>query len=428
MHHDDACCFRMPGEGTISVKVDVPSQVKGKSTLELSYYIYPVTLRLPGFVSDARFNRRYTDFEVLRNQLAALYWYCIIPPIPEKESVQDKLTKIPQMVISTTNKEGISTNSEQEMLEYRKISLRRFLQRLAYHPILGSSDLLAKFTNDNEWRQSVREPVKPPRFMNTSVLEELAKTLTSGPTGGGGSGAGSGGSGGSTTNGAAYQAALTMEAVDAATWKATGAYIVELETNLRTLRSRMELLVAQHRKAAVAVSNFAESFGLLAEGEEDEGLRSAIDSVRNTGKAVAQVYVSQSEKESMRLVSTLSYYVGMCASVRETLNHMQCCTQYLGHLDKRANELQAVVDRAQGNNVAQAQRDVNIILEQRRQLQGDLTNAEKTFKEEFVEFHRNKQYDSREMLKVFGELQLGFAEEMRKEWEVLRPSIVALAQ
>ena len=73
----------MAAGAPISVKVDVPSQVKGHGTLEMSYYIYPITMRLPGFMSDARFNRRYSDFETLRDHLSAVSWSCNVPQIPE---------------------------------------------------------------------------------------------------------------------------------------------------------------------------------------------------------------------------------------------------------------------------------------------------------------------------------------------------------
>lgn len=409
----------MTAGAPISVKVDVPSQVKGHGTLEMSYYIYPITMRLPGFMSDARFNRRYSDFETLRAQLSAVYWYCIVPPIPEKESVQDKLGKLPRMV--TTGKDA--PNAEADLLEYRRISLRRFLQRLAYHPILGKSELLQKFTNDNEWRQCTRDPVKAPPFLATS-LEDRAKSWVASTTGS--SVVGSGNTLSVSPSGAAYQSALTQETVDAATWKATGDYVGALEGNLKNLRNLLEALVDRHRRSAVAVNNFAASFGLLAEGEEDAELRSAIESVRDCGRKVADVYSKHADNESTRLVSTLSFYVGMCAAVRETLSHVFSAQHYLRNLVKKGQELQASLARGQQSNVAQAQSDIQFVNEQRARLEEDLHSAEKTFRDEFVLFHENKQYDAKDMLKKFGMLELSFSESMKQEWEALLPMIDTL--
>ncbi|KAG5492116.1 hypothetical protein GH5_01021 [Leishmania sp. Ghana 2012 LV757] len=416
----------MAASNAISVKVDVPSQVRGQGTLEMSYYIYPITMRLPGFMSDARFNRRYTDFETLRSQLCATYWYCIVPPIPEKESVQEKLGKLPRMVTSAKE----TTASEGDLLEYRRISLRRFLQRLAYHPILGKSDLLQKFTNDNEWRQCTRDPVKPPRFISLSPLEEIARSWVPSSSSSGAGAQSSGGAaatpGGVSYTGAAYQAALTQDPVDEATWKATGEYISELESNLKNMRNLLEALVDRHRRAASAVSNFAASFGLLAEGEEDAELRSAIEGVRDCGRKVADVYSKHADNESTRLVSTLSFYVGMCSAVRETLNHMSSARQYLRNLQKKGQELQASAMRAPPGSQAQVQSELHFVNEQRAHLEEDLIGAEKTFSEEFVLFHENKQYDAKDMLKKFGMLELSFSESMKQEWDALRPILESL--
>lgn len=425
----------MAAGAPISVKVDVPSQVKGQGTLEMSYYTYPITMRLLGFLSDARFSRRYSDFETLRAQLCAVYWYCIVPPIPEKESVQDKLGKLPRMV--TNGKE--TPGAEADLLEYRRISLRRFLQRLAYHPILGRSELLQKFTNESEWRQCLRDPVKVPPFLASS-LEERAKSWVlpgAGASAVGGVNAGGAAAAAAQTNtgggvaslspsGAAYHSALTQETVDAATWRATADYVAGLEANLKNLRSLLESLVDRHRRNAVAVNNFAASFGLLAEGEEDAELRGAIEGVRDCGRKVADVYSKHADNESTRLVSTLSFYVGMCAAVRETLSHMFSAQQYLRNLMKKSQDLQANMARGQQSNAAQIQSDIQFVNEQRSRLEEDLASAEKTFREEFILFHENKQYDAKDMLKKFGMLELSFSESMKQEWEVLRPMIETL--
>ncbi|KAG5492661.1 hypothetical protein JKF63_01240 [Porcisia hertigi] len=416
----------MAAVNSISVKVDVPSLVKGHGALEMSYYIYPITLRLPGFMSDAQFSRRYSDFEALRSQLCASFWYCIVPPIPEKESVQDKLGKLPRMVTSAKE----TTTSEGDLLEYRRISLRRFLQRLAYHPVLGKSDLLQKFTNDTEWRQCTRDPVRPPRFMASSSLEEIARSWvpsssTSG-TGAQGRGIGDRMSGSASQTGSAYQLALTHEPVDDATWRATGEYVGELESNLKNMRNVLEALVDRHRRAAAAVSNFATSFGLLAEGEEDAELRSAIEGVRNCGRKVADVYSKHADDESTCLVSTLSFYVGMCAAVRETLNNMFSARQYLRNLQKKGQDLQASVMHGKPGSQAQMQGELNFVNEQRANLEEDLVDAERTFRKEFISFHDNKQIDAKDMLKKFGTLELSFSKSMQQEWDALRPLMESL--
>lgn len=48
------------------------------------------------------------------------------------------------------------------------------------------------------------------------------------------------------------------------------------------------------------------------------------------------------------MVSTLGYYVGMCAAVQETMQHISSAHQYLETLHKRLRETESTLNRTTG--------------------------------------------------------------------------------
>lgn len=71
--------------------------------------------------------RRYTDFSVLHDLLVQKYPYRLIPSLPPKNFL----------------------NMNKNFIEQRRKALKRFLQVITRHPILGESDLVKYFlTND----------------------------------------------------------------------------------------------------------------------------------------------------------------------------------------------------------------------------------------------------------------------------------------
>lgn len=413
----------MTTEQRIVVKVEFPRLVKGTGTLDMSYYAYPITLTIPNVAGpDARCERRYADFDALHSQLRATYWYCIVPPLPEKESVQDKLQKI-----NPTSSPQQSKDSEHDLLEYRRTALKRFLIRVAYHSVLGQSPLLARFVRDEEWRQCAREQVKLPDFLSPSLADMvLGKAMPRSSAVAGGD-----------TAGTAYSRAVapadptsapggTPQLLDAATLEATGEYVLHLESSLRALRDRFQFLVSRRRAAATAMLEFTAAFAEVGEGEEDAALAQAIAAVRDHGRDVARISSEKADEESAKVVSTLGYYVGMCAAVGQTLQFVQTGIRQVDTLVRRAKDIESGLPRADQASREQMQNNLRLLTEQAQRLDHELVGARQVFQDELVRFHRDKQFDLRELLKVFGELELKYAGTMKHEWDALRPMIERL--
>jgi hypothetical protein len=56
----------------------------------------------------------------------------------------------------------------------------------------------------------------------------------------------------------------------------------------------------------------------------------------------------------------------------------------------------------------------------------EIAHAEATFAEEVRRFHREKQYDIKQMLKAFVELQVEYSGKMKASWDSVLPSVEAI--
>ena len=83
--------------------------------------------------------RRYSEFESLRNLLCKIHKSLIIPPIPEKQSLTDYA--------------GGAGKAKEDLplIERRKRTLQRFLNRILNHPVLGSDIRFIKFLQNVSW-------------------------------------------------------------------------------------------------------------------------------------------------------------------------------------------------------------------------------------------------------------------------------------
>lgn len=454
----------------IAVRVDAAREVSGDGALDRHHFVYPLTLTLPGIGADLHCERRYADFDLLRSQLSATYWFCIVPPIPEKETVRDRVGWLNAAAPGGSGSGsgsggGGPQQEEQALLEYRRTYFKRFLQRVAHHPTLGKSALLGHFVNDVEWRQCVRDPARLPEFLSPSLMDTIRQRGAA-MVGGGGSGSGGGGSSSGNNNssgfggggsgggsgvgngsdiespGAAYSRVVAPGAtgvavaggspgvvlpeIDAATWAATAEYVAHLESSIRQLRERFQELVGRRRAAAHSLADFAAAFGAVGDGEEDTTLAQAICAVRSQAATLAATSAEQAQDEAAKVVSTLGYYVGMCGAVSQALGYLRTGISQHEALARRAQETEACLPRATPQTREQMQNTLHSLNERMKRVGQELGEAKRILQGELVRFHSDKQFDMRQLLKVFGELELKYAGAMKKAWDRLRPAIESL--
>ncbi|CAO3651883.1 unnamed protein product [Mucor hiemalis] len=111
------------------VRVDQPRKETEQQSTFISYLV----------MSDKKqVRRRFQDFVWLHNVLYTHFPACFVPPLPDKHRLE------------YVKGDRFST----EFIEKRRISLERFIQRIARHPILGRADFFIMFLESSEFNDA----------------------------------------------------------------------------------------------------------------------------------------------------------------------------------------------------------------------------------------------------------------------------------
>ncbi|XP_057294268.1 sorting nexin-4-like isoform X2 [Hydractinia symbiolongicarpus] len=87
--------------------------------------------------------RRYSEFELLRNYLMAIYPFIVMPPLPEKR-------------INVAKFQLAADKFDPDFIERRRQGLECFLLRLASHPVVSQDPIFRGFLNqEDSWKESV---------------------------------------------------------------------------------------------------------------------------------------------------------------------------------------------------------------------------------------------------------------------------------
>jgi len=128
----------------------VESERRKSEILKEPFIVYLVETRpvenAIGFDPGCTLWRRYSEFEILRNYLMAIYPYIVMPPLPEK-----------RVSIINVAKFQIATDKfDPDFIERRRQGLECFLLRLASHPVISQDSIFRGFLNQEDgWKESV---------------------------------------------------------------------------------------------------------------------------------------------------------------------------------------------------------------------------------------------------------------------------------
>lgn len=377
-----------------------PERKEKAGALDFSYWTYHIYTKtnLEQYRSKTCVAiRRYSDFVWLREQLVEDNPGCIVPPIPQK-SLKGALEKVV----------GINANP---LLEYRQRAMRKFLVRVGAHAVLARSPALRDFLElgEDEFQRRVKSPGKRDKVEVELTSGEKMKQMF-----------GAGGSAAKPTE-------------ESAAWEETRQYVAQLEGSLNMLKDRIELLVKRRRETSGSLSDFGKAFAKVGEVEqqyEEGSLANALIDVGHHSEHLALVYQEQADNETIQVVETIGYYIGLCNAIRDCVKRLVRMTQTR---DTLAGIVQQLVEErnqaaAAGKEAKVKSGDAEI---QRTSAKRDaagkvVDDVTSTLRTELRRFHREKQYDVKQMLKSFVELQLEYANKMKKSWETLLPSVEAI--
>jgi len=217
----------------------------------------------------------------------------------------------------------------------------------------------------------------------------------------------------------------------AAIWKETLAYTTTLENALAILKERIEQLVKKRRDTSVSLADFGKSLvkmGELEAEKEDGMLPKALTEVGQHTDHLALVYQEQADNENIQVVETIIYYIGICTAIRDvikTINSLTLTRDTFGHEKAKLIEKKKNLQGQPGKEevVRKLEVDLNNLIQKHDESVAVVSTVEATFREELVRFHREKQYDMKQLLKAFVDLQLECSGKLKTSWDQIVPSI-----
>ncbi|BEI93139.1 uncharacterized protein CcaverHIS019_0507670 [Cutaneotrichosporon cavernicola] len=147
----------------MSIEVKDPvKEHEGSKDMFVSYAVETRTNLKTFKESPTAVRRRFQDFVFLHDHLLKSFPACVIPPIPDKHRLEyikgDRFSS--------------------EFVEKRRMDLQRFADRIANHPTLQRSQLVADFLQSQQWNVAKHSHLgHPPPESHSSMLESLSDSI-----------------------------------------------------------------------------------------------------------------------------------------------------------------------------------------------------------------------------------------------------------
>lgn len=376
--------------GAFQFNISDPS--KNHEGKTLSFWIYKISSKttLTSFKNQINsVRRRYSHFLWLRNQLLEDYPGCIVPPLPEKS------------LIGAVEK-YVSTIDTKNLLQYRQRSLTKFLARVGEHNELQQSSHLQAFLE-----------------MKFNEFEEYRKKLAVERK--------------KSTGLTWFKKSLTPEPKFVTEQKK---FVIKLEESLKLLKLKLQEMVKKRREMSASIGEFGKAFknlGLVEKGYEDGNLSTSLIELSNQSDQISLCVLSQAEKETMQVVETISYYLGMCDAMKKLMKKLEVLRLERDDLSNTLNNSKTSLEKLKKANTTELKlkqaEDKIIQLEDKLKTADELLQtSEKCFKNDIERFDLERKVDFAFMLHAFVAIQIEHSEDLKKNWEILLPSIQSLQE
>mmetsp|Transcript_11594 Transcript_11594/g.17144 ORF Transcript_11594/g.17144 Transcript_11594/m.17144 type:complete len:437 (+) Transcript_11594:82-1392(+) len=352
---------------------------------KLTFWVYKITTEVS--VHDEykepeyEVRRRFSHFLWLRQQLVDNHPGCIVPPVPEKD-FKGTLEKFVN---------GVDTKG---LLEYRQRSLTKFLTRVGEHYILQKDEALHAFLTE-EFND----------FCNTIKTSSSKKSQSLGW----------------------FKKSLTHQL----TWVSQQKkFVTDLEEALKQLKSKLEHMVRRRKDMSHAISEFGNAFEVLGTVEkmyEESALSSSLIEVSKKADLLSLGALSQAERETMQVIETLTYYLGMCDSIKAIIKRLDELRLEKDDATNTLRNNKASAAKAQKSGkpdkVANAEEKVAATQARLTEAEDVLNKAQECFRNDIDRFDMERRVDFQYMLRAFVALQIEYSNELSKSWETLLPTI-----
>lgn len=348
---------------------------KPSEGVQLSYWVYKVATvtTLEQYKNkEMSVFRRFSDFEWLSAALEAVEVGCVVPPLPEKDLMG--------------NLDKVMNIDSKQMLEYRQRALTKFLTRIGEHPVLSQQKFLQMFLElpDKDFTLIKAQKITP-------------KVVAS-------------------TFGNLFRSAKSKE--DDAVAEARK-QVVNLDALFKNLKAKLGSMLESRKQMGSAITEFGKAFGQLGQMEktlEDGLLPKALFELSNKSQEISLSMVSQSERENIKVIETLSYYQGMLASINKQIYHLELLRYARDDATVAKVNLEKYKKPETEQQIAKA-KEVEI------QAENMLRVCLEYFIADYKRFGDERKVDFRVMIMEFVHLQADYALTVEKSWDSLIPSL-----
>jgi sorting nexin-1/2 len=363
-----------------------PRRVKNE-TSKLSFFVYKITgtTTLPIYEHQGySVERRYSDFEWLRARLVENYAGVIIPPLPEK-SMMGTLDKV------------MSVDSKQ-LVQYRQRALTKFLVRVCEHPALQKSSHLKQFLTlyDKDFIEVKNTKIKSTTTTSAGIGYLFRKSISQEPT-----------------------------------WITNAKkFVSRLEETLKYLKFKLQAMTKTRREMVNSMVDFGKAFKALSTLEKinvDATLSTVLDEVSNHVGNLASLVSTQSEKETITVIETLQYYLGMCESIKQTTKLLEGLRITRDDCSVVVKNLQSALEKisksGREDKIQKAEEELEKAKQKEHEAQTKLNAAERLFKNDLKRFDEERTVDFGFMLESFVSLQCESSVQVAKHFDEIIPTV-----
>lgn len=387
----------IPMEITISEHM---KENEGTSDSHISYLVTTKT-SLPSFTApEVSVRRRFQDFVWLYNGLIQDFPACVVPPLPEKHRLE-YIT---------------GDRFSDDFIEKRRVSLERFMNRLAIHPTLQRSSYMKKFLDSPDWSSS------SVKVHGEGLLENLSESIVNAFTK------------------IKRPDPVFMEMKDT---------IDKFEQNLSSIEKMHQKILKKQSEVEteyIELSNAVSSLAIL-----ETGMATSLNLFSSVTNDYAQELKKSAKTEDFYYLSHIREYIAYCQCVKSVLKlreqkqlDVQELTNYLqaqvGELDKirstgRAGGLSSFLkdkydgmkgvdqEQAKQTRLTRCEEKITELEDAVAKSDAECSAFSKEVLKEFEIFQNSKTVDLKDALITFSRSKVDFFKKSIEIWEKVIPDL-----
>lgn len=187
---------------------------------------------------------------------------------------------------------------------------------------------------------------------------------------------------------------------------------------------------------SVAMSDFAKGFrylGLCEKQYQENVMSRSLIEVSQKAEQVGGLIINQADRETIHLVETFSYYLGMCEEIKRVTKNAETLRLVRDSHTANVKSLQTSLEKlqktpqVQDTKLKQAEQQVTDATLQETKLSEELKGMEDQFKTDIERFDTERKVDFAYMLRSFVILQIEHADTIKQNWESVIPAISLIA-